>query len=202
MAITKLSSGSSFTNLQKYDSFLAGNPSYVPPSFESIATFTATGSEQSFSFTSIPSTYKHLQLRSMYRDTNTTGYQAYLRIDINNDYNNVYNDHWTYGTGASALTSSGSGSSTYVRYAGYNSSDGNANTFGVSIIDILDYASTSKFKTFRCYSGADNNNGIGGLALTSNLYRSTSAITTLSVYRENDAFAAGSTFALYGIKGA
>ena len=46
------------------DSLLAGNAAYNPSSFESIATVTL-GSSGAVTFSSIPSTYKALQLRFM-----------------------------------------------------------------------------------------------------------------------------------------
>jgi hypothetical protein len=39
--------------------------------YESIATVTATGTESTITFSSIPSTYQHLQIRALSRDTFT-----------------------------------------------------------------------------------------------------------------------------------
>jgi hypothetical protein len=79
--------------------------------------------------------------------------------------------------------------------------NGTANTFGVAICDIHDYASTSKNKTIRWFGGWDNN-GSGNLGLFSNVFLSTSAVNRVDVYFAGDAVSAGSQFALYGIKGA
>jgi len=53
--------------------------SYVPAvsgSFESIATSTPSGGTTSITFSSIPQTFKSLQVRSIVRDTSTGGYDA------------------------------------------------------------------------------------------------------------------------------
>jgi hypothetical protein len=57
-------SASSVTGRTNYGSMLAGNPAFeFPTDFESIATVTVGGGgASSISFTSIPATYKHLQL--------------------------------------------------------------------------------------------------------------------------------------------
>jgi hypothetical protein len=80
-------------------------------------------------------------------------------------------------------------------------STGTANAFGVSVVDILDYADTNKFKTFRSLAGQDQNNTSGRIALVSGLYRSTSAITTLDLNLESGLWGQYSSIALYGIKG-
>jgi hypothetical protein len=68
-----------------------------------------------------------------------------------------------------------------------------------TVVDILDYSSTNKFKTARSISGVDYS-GSGYVALVSGLYRSTNAITTYNIISAGGTFSVGSTFTLYGIK--
>ena len=70
----------------------------------------------------------------------------------------------------------------------------------MSIIDIIDYASTTKNKTVRAFFGLDLN-GSGSVTLGSGLWMNTNAITDININAAADPMAAGSTFALYGIKG-
>jgi hypothetical protein len=74
-----------------------------------------------------------------------------------------------------------------------------ANTYGVIVIDILDYTNTNKYTTVRTLGGYDNN-GSGAVALFSGLWLNTAAITSI----QTGAFFAGddtnSQLALYGIK--
>jgi hypothetical protein len=76
-----------------------------------------------------------------------------------------------------------------------------ANAMGSGILDIHDYTSTTKNKTFRSITGRDNN-GSGQITLYSGLWLSTSAITSISLNTSGSNFTTASTFALYGIKGA
>ncbi len=198
MAITSVKTGSSFTNLTKYDSFLAGNAGYSPSSFESIATYTASGGETSFTFSSIPQTYSSLQVRCMLR-RNTTG-AANMGFRPNNDTSTNYTRHSLIGDGASA-SAAGSASGTYSYTQNLVIVPGTTSgAYSGQIWDILDYASTTKYKTFKVFSGYDAN-GSGEVGLNSNVWLSTSAITSLVVYFAGDAVDANSTFALYGIKG-
>ena len=75
---------------------------------------------------------------------------------------------------------------------------------GVSIIDIHDYASTTKAKTVRSIGGFDDNAtiGISRMQLSSGLWTQTTAISSLVFTFGGDALNAGSVFSLYGIKGA
>lgn len=200
MAITKLS-GSSLTNITKYDSFLAGNPYYVPPSFESIATYTLSSTTATVTFTSIPSTYKHLQLRFMGRfsDTGTAIDSAY--IQFNGITTSSYARHRLVGDGSN-VTVGGNASATFIDLPNTVPFNGNtAGIMGVGIIDIHDYASSTKNKTLRAISGCDINGAGGYINLSSGLFNSTSALTSISLYGSSVSWVAGSTLALYGIKG-
>jgi hypothetical protein len=82
-----------------------------------------------------------------------------------------------------------------------SASTGGANVFGTFIIDILDYANTSKYKTQRGLGGADLN-GSGYISFNSGNWRNTNAITSISLTPlYGSQFAQYSSFALYGIKG-
>lgn len=178
--------------------------SFAQPTGDYQAIMTATvdsGGASSITFSSIPSTFKHLQIRAIAKDTGTTygtGLQAYLRM--NSDSGANYSYHFLRGQGSSAAA--GGGGTYNQMYLGYYpGSSSNTYGFGVMVIDILDYANTNKNKTARALSG-DDLNGSGTIALTSGLWQSTAAISTITITCNDVAFAQNSTFALYGIKGA
>ena len=163
--------------------------------FESIATATGTGSSGTITFSSIPSTYQHLQIR--YISRGTTDNVMYLRI--NGDTGTNYSNHALYGAGASAATLSDVSN---TRIAQFRQSDSATTTqMGVGIIDIHDYASTTKNKTVRALTGYDAN-GSGIVMLTSGQRMNTAAITSLTFNVDGGFFSSNSVFALYGIKGA
>jgi len=167
-----------------------------PSSFESIATATGSGTDN-ITFSSIPSTYSHLQLRIFTKSSNTSAQNAEVRLQPNSDASAIYTYHMLVGNGtaASAVASTGN---TYarLRYAGGELTNG----WSASIIDIIDYASTTKNKTFKSFIGRDEN-GTGFVNMTSNLWASTTAISSLKVTISVPNFATGTSIALYGIKG-
>ena len=160
--------------------------------FESIATVSLSNSS-SASFTSIPSTFKHLQIRFA---ATTASSGSVLYGQINNDYtsaNYAVHSLKANGTAASAVGYTSYGSTLYLGFA-----NGTVSTYpNVGIIDILDYASTTKNKTIRSIYAADNNSTGGSIEINSCLWISTSAITSLQF-----AFGSNATgsLALYGIK--
>ena len=206
MAITKLSnSGIATGGVLKYDSMLAGNAAFIPPAFESIATVSVgSGGTANVEFTSIPGTYKHLQIRSL-AQTNRSGIgRDIVNININNDTGSNYARHYLSGDGASAVAG-GSISLTKGELTEVGTTAGAS--FGAIVVDLLDYANTNKYKTIRSLGGVDVNGTVGGYGGTINLYstlwQSASAITSIKLMPLNGTqFNQHSTFALYGIKGA
>ena len=180
--------------------------SYKPAatsSFESIATVTAAGGETSISFTSIPSTYKHLQIRGLAKDTTNNSDDAGYSIRFNSDTGSNYAMHRLRADGTNIVAGGNANqSSMSLSYGAVASASGVANMFGVSIVDIHDYASTTKNKTMRAFSGS-NINSTGtttGIALDSGLWMNKNAITSNTLLPDLTAFAAGTDFSLYGIK--
>jgi hypothetical protein len=163
-----------------------------PAAFVSIATATGTGSSSTISFTSIPGTYQHLQIRGVTSCTTGTDFQFY--IGYNSDTGSNYAYHQLRGNGTSA-SATGSSSSAPTIIARSNTATSTVNPV---IIDIHDYASTTKNKVARSFNGWDNN-GSGDICLISNLWRSTSAITRIDLTTTNN-WSTSTQFALYGIK--
>lgn len=170
-------------------------------SYQSIATVTVgAGGASSIDFTSIPSTYKHLQIRGISRDNRATLVQNNAFMQFNGDTGSNYSYHLLTGDGATASTDAGA--SQVFNVGGTNAASGaTASVFGVSVVDILDYTNTNKYKTTRTLTGNDNN-GSGVIRLWSGLWMNTNAITSIKLYPSSSAtFNQYSTFALYGIKG-
>lgn len=166
--------------------------------YESIATATGTGSSGTITFSSIPSTYTHLQLRVHAIATAYSGTGGYVRF--NGDTASNYAYHYLWGGGAT-VQAGGVATQTSMQVL-INNNVGLHNTSGnAAVIDILDYASTSKNKTLRCLEGVDIN-GNGDLSVNSGLWMSTSAINSVTLYLGSGSFATTTTVALYGIKAA
>jgi hypothetical protein len=166
--------------------------------YESIATANGNGSSTTITFSSIASTFTHLQIRGI--PSATSGGLGGATMTLNGDTGNNYTLHQISANGAT-ITGSGYGTGQAFMWIGINSASFNTG-LPVTIIDILDYASTSKNKTVRSFSGTDNN-GSGQIRINGNSWMNTAAITSITLKNEDGvAWATGATFALYGIKAA
>ena len=174
--------------------------------YESIATATGTGSSATITFSSIPSTYTSLQFRILDKYSYTSVANA---MDVKIYFNGVnsgtgYAYHQLKGDGSTA-TAGGSASQSEIGIDSPtpSSNASYANIMGVGIIDIQDYASTTKNKTLRAMTGYDAN-GAGQIILSSGLRASTDAITSVSFLLGNVSYnwTTSTVISLYGIKGA
>ena len=172
-------------------------------SFESIQTVTVgSGGAATISFTSIPATYTHLQIRGIGR-TDASGTSQNLNMTINNDTSSAYSLHQLDGDGASASAYGENVNRTNcAQVIQITASSAAASIFGTGIIDILDYTNTNKKRTVRSLRGQDQNNSDGGLSFKSYLYTSTTAISRLDFFSGSGNLVQYSQLALYGIKGA
>lgn len=167
--------------------------------FQLISTTILGSSTDNITFSSIPQTFKHLQIRMTARMDIASGAGARnLGIRINGNTGNVYSWHFLNGDGGS-VTSGGFASFNHIRFDQCLPSDSQAaGIYGPGVIDIADYASTSKNKTLRGLIGQP----VSGfkIGLKSGLYQSTSAVSSIVLYDQEYAtgFKAGSRFSLYG----
>jgi hypothetical protein len=165
--------------------------------FESIASTTVGTATPTITFSSIPQTFTHLQLRMIVRSAGASS--DFVRLRPNNDSSSIYSYHYLLGTGASTF-SGAELSNTGMRLDKPALSGDTANIFGSNVVDLLDYANTNKFKTAKVLYGLDVN-GAGEVGLTSSNWRSTTAITSLVLTLNTGSnFAVNSSFALYGVK--
>jgi len=168
-------------------------------SFESIATATGTGASGTISFTSIPATYKHLQLRILGRSSNVSTNDSFAVYANGDTTAGNYAYHRLTGDGTTAAATGAASSSPRIGYV--TGASAAADIMGVTILDIIDYASTTKYKTFRTFTGQDRN-GAGQVWLASGLWMSTSAINQVDLTLVGLNWTTQTTIALYGIKGA
>jgi hypothetical protein len=168
-------------------------------SYESIATVNGTGSSSTITFSSIPSTYKHLQIRAL--ATSTTAASSY-GIKINSDSTGSNYKTHRINAAADSVTSTASGYAGSASIAGFYYGD-NTTYFTGIILDLIDYANTSKYKTFRTFTGVNTNTSASNneVSLVSNLWMNTSAVTSIEVFTNGTAWNSNSVFSLYGIKG-
>jgi hypothetical protein len=193
----------SVKNKTRSGSLLIGNPPFIPGSYESIATVTASGGQTSLTFSSIPSTYKHLEIRGIARDTLTIDGGVGVKMQFNGDTGSNYVRHSVRGDGGNAVVGANTGFDNMAFVGGSIGDSSTSNAFGASIITLADYTSTTRNKTVRGISGSEANTSSANfyIVLNSGLWLNTAAITSITLIAGQASYAAGSTFALYGIKG-
>jgi hypothetical protein len=162
--------------------------------FFAIATYTVpSATASSISFTSIPQTYTHLQIRTTLRSTTT---QNYANISINSG---TYRQNFWYTTGGAYTLFNG----TSQDAAFTKTSSATAGYFSPNIFDIEDYSSTTRNKVVRCMSGGDttySNSTGGNWAFTSLLSMNTAGVSTITLTPLSGNFAQYSQATLYAWK--
>jgi len=213
VVVTGLTNGTAYTftvaagNATGNGVFSSASASATPTvltSYESIATVTVgSGGQSSISFSSIPATYKHLQIRYLARSTVANVADGYVSIRFNGDTTNgnYYFYHFLDGNGSSPSAAAG-GTNTIIYGGVCAGNNATASVFGGGVIDVLDYQNTNKYKVTRGLGGIDNN-GSGVVRLASGNWFNTAAVTsiTLGANAFANSFTEYSSFALYGIKG-
>lgn len=173
-------------------------------SYESIATVSGDGSATTLTFSSISSSYAHLQIRGVGRTNRTGVTNDGIFIYFNGDTTDAnYTSYVLDGTGDGGTGSAGvvlGNGGVYNRIFVGTGNDAQANTFGSVVVDILDYRKTNKIKSMRSIGGWDLN-GSGGVRACTGLWFNTNAITSITIANNNaSAFNSNTKFSLYGIK--
>lgn len=176
---------------------ISGN--LITGSYESISTNTLSSNSNVVNITSIPSTYKHLQLRIFARHSGTVGI-ADATVYFNGDENANYTKSWTFTfDGGGPYTSRSLNSNGFSM--GYFANNGSSSVFGSFVLDILDYTNTNKHKTAQYLNGVEKtSSGTTVILHGTGSWLNTAAVSSIRISC-GEAITAGSTFALYGIKG-
>lgn len=204
-----MSNAGGMSTVTRYVDMLAGNTTWNPwepaGAYDALATVTVpSGGAASVEFAGIPTGYKHLQIRGIGRSTaaGTATNSIFMRFNGDTTASNYY-AHRLLGenTGTYAQSSQAVAGIDFIGQWPLASST--ASAFGAAVIDILDYASTSKNKTTRSLNGAEGNNtSVTDIALSSGVwFNSSTAINTITFLPFNGSnFAEFSQFALFGVK--
>ena len=180
----------------------------MPATYEPIATYTADGSSNPITFTSIPATYTDLRFVISCRANQGTGGGGYSNFTyrFNSSSSTLYSSTELIGTGASAVSQSNTGATYNVIGSGYSIVGKSDAPLNLITLDVFNYAGSTN-KTALATASSDRN-GSGWAITNVSLWRSTAAITSVSFDVDafggvsGRAFGSGSTFTLYGIKNA
>ena len=162
--------------------------------YDKIATTTLGSSASSITFSSIAASWTDLRLVM----TAITSTNSITELQFNGDTGTNYSDTVLYGNGTSAYSAKDTSNNYIYTYASTSSSALTIPAFYT--IDIFSYAG-STYKTALLTGSGDTNNS-GRVANIVGLWRSTSAITSVTVLPNSGTYSTGTTATLYGIKAA
>jgi hypothetical protein len=162
----------------------------MPATYEKIATTTLGSAAANIEFTSISSAYTDIKLVCTYLTTASGN----VRLRFNSDTATNYSGTQLAGLGSSAISDRVT-SGTFAYTVG-NATSSSSIPFLLET-DIFSYAG-STYKTCLVSTSADLN-GSGSVEKWVDLWRSTSAISTILIYPSSGNFATGTTATLYGI---
>jgi len=160
-----------------------------------IASYTVgANTSNGITFSNIPQTFTHLHIRIFGRSYNGTA-GSNTAVQYNGDSGSNYSYHYFGGDGA-AVFSGGAASQTSANFGWVAGNNQTAGVFAISLIDILDYTNTNKYKVSKAIVGIDNN-GSGLAGQWSGLWLNTAAINQIFV--NANGWAQNSTIQIYGV---
>jgi hypothetical protein len=198
MAITKLSVSTVKNGLLKSNKIWDQTSTYsnvATNSYFPIASYTVpSGGVSSIVFAGIPQTYSHLQIRMTTVTSAGGGGGTATYMELNGDTTVTnYKSHAVegYGTAVAAYAYS-------LPLMPWGVGVAATTGPGASVIDVLDYKDTNKYKTVRALGGYDAN-GTGYVSLSSMLWMNTSAITSINFNRAGTTWAANMNVSIFGV---
>jgi len=162
----------------------------MPSTYEPIATTTVGTATSTIDLTSIPATYTDLKLIFVC----TTSSPGNARFRFNSDTGSNYSYTALGGNGTTASSFQSGGTSFY--FTAFGSTSSTIPHF--YSVDIFSYAGSTN-KTLLLTESSDDN-GSGSTARSVQLWRNTSAVTSINIF--GGTFSIGTTATLYGIKNA
>jgi len=155
-----------------------------------LATTTLSSAAATITFSSISGSYTDLRLVLVTRDAGAGGI---LKLTFNSDTATNYSDTWMRGNGTAAA----SGRNTTQAYINMQYATGGASNWGMLTADIFNYTGSTN-KTV-LLTNSNDENGSGFVYRQVGLWRSTSAITSLTITTNSGTMATGTTATIYGI---
>jgi hypothetical protein len=164
-------------------------------SWTAIATTTVgSGGVSSVTFSSIPSTYTDLVIKASARSSRTDAPESYIAVRLNGA-TTAHTVRRTEGSGTSVYSSTESNNWSFM-VAG---SARTANSFSNTEIYVPTYNS-SKYKSFNVVSALETNGSEAYMMITSGLWSSTAAVSSISIVDAAANLVQYSSFTLFGIK--
>jgi hypothetical protein len=200
MGIRSLSTASISTGTKRSKVW---DQSATTTSFESIATVALSSGQSLITFSSIPQTYKHLQLIAHIKTGRVADGDG-VNIRLNGDTGANYSGQYIYANGNATFAGDyGNLTSGMAMLTGSGTNANCANIFGGNVIDIFDYSNVNKFTHANGTDGYNlSSTNINWLASKTGIWRNKAAVTNIVLWTDSGQnFSTYSHFSLYGIKG-
>lgn len=163
----------------------------MPATYEKIATTTLSSAASNITFSSIPATYTDLRIVWVFQPVSSGNLPA---LQYNGDTATNYSYLTLFGNGTTATSQKSSNNT----LAYLNSSTTVLSQWLMQTIDIFSYAGSTNKTLLSTYSGDANGSGL--VSTSVNLWRSTSAITSVKLFLDAGSnLVSGTTATLYGI---
>ena len=161
---------------------------------QKIANGVVSGS--TITFSAIPGTYQTLKIMLMGRDTaaGTSDAEAHVQLNGDSTSANYTSESFTGFVGGGGNTAASSAGGPGPLAPGVS---GNANSIGISEITIVGYAQTSFYKPVQTLTTGQGATYI--VRVSSFIWKSTAAITSIVITSPTTAWATGSFATLYGL---
>jgi hypothetical protein len=203
--VTGVADGTAYTFTVRGETATGATTGYSSPSDSIIPSFKAmdlisttvlSSPAANVTFSSIPQTYKHLQIRMVTRGNYSSGIFA---IYASFNGNQTYSWH-RFKADGSSMSADGYGSQSVMVFGNQPNANDTSNGFAATIVDINDYTSSAKNKTANYISSFTGSN-YGFVHFGSGAQFDTAPINTIVIGQQGNQFIAGSRISLYGIKG-
>lgn len=153
----------------------------------------------SVTLSSIPQTFRHLLLTSSARTDNAATGMTSMSIRFNGDTASNYGYELIY-SAAGVVTGTGTTSATSIASGVASQASSTTGNFAMNDCLIVDYTNTAILKQSRNVSGGIEGANVNmKLLIGEGVWRSTSAITSVTLVSGAGNFIAGCRFTLYGI---
>lgn len=172
----------------------------MPNTFELIASYTASTSPTSFTFTSIPQTFTDLKLVMSLRGSRAAFYSN-ISVLVNGSSSAIYDMKWLYSSSGTVTNYGYTGDTELGQYI--NGANSTSNTFNSIEMYFPNYTSSNN-KSISVDNAVEDNSTSTFLVLEAELARTSSPITSFTINGSgnNYTFANNSTAYLYGVKNA
>ena len=172
------------------------------PAYFQIATQDVSG-VSTYTFSSIPQGYSHLEIRSFIKDSRSPIYSSYS-LRLNSDSTASYFNEAPQIDKRGVFAPAPNPNATSIQGI-TNPGSSNSNYYGAGFMKLLNYSRTDRFTSvfgIGGYVGLDDGSNEGGLITqTIATWLKTDAVNSITITSGGGSWQTGSIFSLYGIKG-